>query len=378
MSNRDRIEDIIGLLREAELDEGVWSTASALIDEVCGLRGNDLLLGRLNPQGGIEVELRWLRLHGEPAPELARDYTDNYAAIDERGRAGIWQAPGALAHTAALLPEGVRRTSPTYNEYLVPNDGENCLNTWLPGVGDLHMAWSLVGPGGGDPGDWTSDQAQAIRLLLPHVRQFVLVRHALAEARAEGTRAATLLDSRRIGIVLLDRDGRIVEANDHARATFGGSDGLAVRDGRLTANRPAEADRLARILDAACRGGPGGSMPITRPPQPPLVVYATPMGTTGGLPWKERLAARVLLAEPFSAPPVNAQRVSAALGLTPAQGRVAASLAAGGTVASIAAATHRTEAAVRWHIRETLGRLGLSRQADLVRVVLSTPGVFDD
>ena len=147
MSNQDRIDDIIGLLREAELDEGVWSAASALIDEVCELRGNDLLLGRLNPQGGIEVGLRWLRLRGEPAPELARDYADNYAAIDERGRAGIRQAPGALAHTTALLPEGVRRTSATYNEYLVPNAGENCLNTWLPGVGDVHVAWPLVGPG---------------------------------------------------------------------------------------------------------------------------------------------------------------------------------------------------------------------------------------
>ena len=66
-----------------------------------------------------------------------------------------------------------------------------------------------------------------------------------------------------------------------------------------------------------------------------------------------------------------------ALGLTPAQARVAAALASGGTAASIAAATHRTEAGVRWHIREALSRLRLSRQVDLVRVVLSTPGVFD-
>ena len=92
----------------------------------------------------------------------------------------------------------------------------------------------------------------------------------------------------------------------------------------------------------------------------------------------ERPAARVLLAEPFSTPPVNAERVSASLGLTPAQGRVVARLAAGGTVASIAVATHRTQAAIRRHIREALGRLGLARQVDLVRVVLPSPGVFDD
>ena len=288
--------------------------------------------------------------------------------------------PGTLIHTDSLLSEEVRRTSATYNEYLVPNAGENCLNALLPGVGDLQVAWSLVGPGGGAPGDWTDEQVQAIRLLLPHVRQFVLVRQALAAARADGMRTAALLDTRRVGMLLLDRQGRIVEANDRARATLRQVDvnGLTVRDSRLAAVRPAEADRLAKLLDLACAGSSAGSMPILRPPQPPLVVYATPVATTREPFCGERLAARVLLAEPFSAPSVNPQRVSAALGLTPAQGRVAAGLAAGGTVASIAVATHRTEAAIRWHIREALGRLGLARQADLVRVVLSTPGVLDD
>ena len=378
MSNQDRIDEIVGLLREAELDEGVWSVASASIDEACGLRGNDLLLGRVSLYGGIEVALRWLRLRGEPAPELARDYEENFAAIDERGLAGIRQPPGVLTHTSALLPADVRRGSATYNEFLVPNAGENCLNTWVPGARGLRMAWSLVGPGGGHPADWTSEQVQAIRRVLPHVRQFVLVRHALAEARADGMRTAALLDTRRIGMLLLDRDGRIVEANDRARETLDRGDGLTVRDGRLAAVRTAETARLVRLLDAACRAGSGGSMPITRSPQPPLVVHATPIEAVEEVPRADRLAARVLLAEPFSASPVNARRVSEALGLTPAQGRVAAALAAGGTVASIAAATHRTEAAVRWHIREALSRLGLSRQVDLVRVVLSTPGVFDD
>ena len=103
MSTQDRIDDIAGLLREAELDEEVWSAASALIDD---------------------------------------------------------RPPGTLIHTDSLLSEEVRRTSATYNEYLVPNAGENCLNALLPGVGDLQVAWSLVGPGGGAPGDWTDEQVQ--------------------------------------------------------------------------------------------------------------------------------------------------------------------------------------------------------------------------
>ena len=202
----------------------------------------------------------------------------------------------------------------------------------------------------------------------------------LTAARANGMRTASLLDTPRIGVLVLDRHGRIVGANDRAVAMLRevGGIGLAVQDGRLSALRPAEADRLAKLLDGACRGGARGYMPIARPLKPPLVLYATPMKATAERPRQEQCAVRILLGEPFSAPRVNARLVSEALELTPAQGAVAAALAAGGTVASIATATHRTEAAVRWHIRELLSRLGLSRQADVVRVVLSTPGVFDD
>ena len=173
LSIRDRIDDIVALLQEAQLDDAAWPAASALIDDICGLRGNDLLLARLRPEGGIDIQLRWLLLRGEPNPELEHDYAENYAAIDERPAAGVREPFGKLVHTSTLLSDQVRRNSTTYNEYLVPNAGENCLNVRMPGAGESQIAWSLVGPGGGHPSDWTSERVDAIRQLLPHIRQLV-------------------------------------------------------------------------------------------------------------------------------------------------------------------------------------------------------------
>ena len=276
----ERVDKIAALLREAELDEAKWPAASALIDEACGLQGNDLLLAGLHPLGGIDIKLRWLLLRGEPRPELKRDYAENYAAIDERPAAALREPFGRLVHTNSLLSDGVRRTSATYNEYLVPNAGENCMNVRMPATLDLQVAWSLVGPGGGYAGDWTSEQVDAIRQLLPHVRQFVRVRHALAEARADGMGTTALLDTRRIGMLLLDREGGIVETNDRARTLLARGEGLSVRQGRLVGVPPADTDRVSGLLDAACRKRGGGSMPIIRPRQSPLVLYATPTEPT--------------------------------------------------------------------------------------------------
>ena len=50
---------------------------------------------------------------------------------------------------------------------------------------------------------------------------------------------------------------------------------------------------------------------------------------------------------------------------------MAAWLATGSSVRDIAVATRRQESSVRWLIRQAHDKLGISRQADLVRLVLS-------
>ena len=50
---------------------------------------------------------------------------------------------------------------------------------------------------------------------------------------------------------------------------------------------------------------------------------------------------------------------------------VAAWLVTGSSVRDIAVATRRQESSVRWLIRQAHDKLGISRQADLVRLVLS-------
>ena len=90
-----------------------------------------------------------------------------------------------------------------------------------------------------------------------------------------------------------------------------------------------------------------------------------------------RVAALVLIVDPTVNLRIDPGRAAAALGLTRAEGQVAAALAGGASVSDIAARTHRAVSTVRWTIKRIHAKLGISRQAELVRMVLLTAGVHE-
>ena len=71
--------------------------------------------------------------------------------------------------------------------------------------------------------------------------------------------------------------------------------------------------------------------------------------------------------------PIDPHFVAECLGLTPKEGRIAAALAEGRTVRDIAETRGREVSTIRWHLREINRKLKISRQADLVRLVLLLP-----
>ena len=86
------------------------------------------------------------------------------------------------------------------------------------------------------------------------------------------------------------------------------------------------------------------------------------------------VAALVLVVDPESRTRIDPALVAASLGLTTAESQVAAMLGEGRSVREIATATGRKERTIRWHVEQIFGKHGLSRQAELVRLVLSLAG----
>ena len=116
------------------------------------------------------------------------------------------------------------KTSPTYNEILLRAGMQDGLNVRLPGLDGSHIGWGLNDPV--DSEGWGASRITRVQRLLPHIQQFVRVRQALVRAEARSSTVTALLDNPRIGVLELDRRGRILEGNDRARSLLRHGDGL--------------------------------------------------------------------------------------------------------------------------------------------------------
>ena len=373
MNNQDAFERILESLYDAMLDETRWPATSALIDEACGITGNGLMVAE-GPKNDVRGLFVGLYYRGQRREDLEREYLEHYHAIDERVPRFRQLPARRLVHITDLYTAEELKTSPIYNEILRRAGMQDGLNVQLPGLDGSHIGWGLNDPVDSD--GWGASRIAMVQRLLPHIQHFLRVRQALVRAEARSSTVTALLDNPRIGVLELDRRGRIMEGNDRARSILRHGDGLLDRNGMLRARAPADQVRLERLVgDALPASGAvavSGSMVLRRSSVvPPFVVHVKPVGGPQPDHGARHVAALVLIVEPGRQHRIDPGLVATTLELTPAETKVAVWLAEGHSVRDMADATGHTKAAIYWHLQQIYQKHSISRQADLVRLVLS-------
>lgn len=376
MSGQSQFELILASLHKAMLDDAEWSRTSALIEEACEASGSVLALGE-GPAEDVRIHMAGLYHRGERREDLERDYVEIYAPTDEAVARFRQQPYGRLTSPVDVYTKAELKTSPTFNEFLRRARSQKGLLVRLGGPeGYSHVSWGVCNPVGSD-GGWSARQIEMIKRVVPHVRQFVLVRVALADAGVLGRSLSELAESRRLGVVLLGRNGKVMAANRWACGVLRRDAGLCDRGGVLRATHPADRARFDQLLSNALpqTASPpvGGSMGLgaSSDRRHRLVVHIKPTlpGVTSLA--GSRTAAVVLIVDPWRPPRIGVDHVAAVLGLTRAESKVACWLAEGKTVGEIAASTGRQKRTIYWLLEQIYAKLGVRRQVDLVRLVLA-------
>ena len=100
-----------------------------------------------------------------------------------------------------------------------------------------------------------------------------------------------------------------------------------------------------------------------------LVLHVSPVSEGAPEPRATEAGALVLAVDPAGAAGLDRERVGELLGLTPRESHLAVALAEGRTVQDVAREWGRSVNTVRWHLQHVYAKLGLSRQAEIVRAV---------
>lgn len=253
-----------------------------------------------------------------------------------------------------------------------------------------HFQAALSGPGrtqlllGGirrdDARPLPAERLACAQELLSHFERAVAISRELAESSCRTCAAELALDAEPLAVLLLNVERRVVASNRRARLLVEKGDALRVRDGLLTAVRPADNDLLQRLLRDAVDQAPSGPTsdatclpiqsqdglssltvsvaPMSAPPRDVLFAAAAPV-------------AAVFVHDPHDMPSLNVGAVASLHGLTNSEARLAVALAEGMTVKEYAEAAGVTENTARWTLKQVLSKTNTRRQPELVRLILT-------
>lgn len=221
------------------------------------------------------------------------------------------------------------------------------------------------------------DNKKPLERMLPHLRRALQLRLKTRRNPPAQLHADTL-DALAFGVVVCRADGRIVRANAAAEALArGGAIVLRRRGGGLGAVVAAEARALARLINDAATGGPGGIVRLTgRSGCIELIALVAPLpgsfGFDGGTP---NSCALVALRSPSDSATFSADMLTALFRLSPAQAEIALALYGGRTPEQIAVERGMAISTLRTHLAKIFLRTGTENQRDLVRLLGMLPPV---
>jgi len=205
--------------------------------------------------------------------------------------------------------------------------------------------------------------------------------HAPSTSDATQLPALAALDLFSLGILIVDAACRLLHANAAADAILARGDGLSrTAGGHVVARSHAETQRLHRLVAAAASpaaADPSAAVAAVRVSRaemrPPLLVTVSTLPQARhALPGHPPMA--VLLVADLqarAAPPIEA--LSALYGLTAAEARLAAALAAGQNLRDYATSSGIALCTARWQLQQVLAKTDTHRQSDLVRLILAGP-----
>lgn len=222
-------------------------------------------------------------------------------------------------------------------------------------------------------------ERELLSLLTPHLRRAIEIYAKLNRTTSERDVYAGAVNQLSVASIILDEQARLLSTNAVGRALLDSGEGLSLREGRLhiegrDINKELQL-ALTTIIKAQMRGETS-VIKALRVPRPAgrsdlgLVIRPVPASQ-----WSEGQSSpsvAVFISDPDLQESTSRQILGELFELTPAEANIATLLARGLSLAQVSVAQGISQHTARAQLKSIFAKTGVSRQAELVRLVLKS------
>lgn len=361
----DAITRAMALFLDAPLAPHLWEQALAAFAEACGGAAGQLVV--LDGRG--EINLHWLTNIDPAGRADVEAFGLANPKVNPRLRIGVGAPLMKAIADQDHVDADARRRHPIYAEMFDPLDVAFNCQAVVVRQPDCLMRTSISRSLRQGPLD--ADAFRAFNLLTPHVRAAARTQMALESARTDGM--VTSLGAMAAPAFVLDDAGQVIASTEAAEAMAAEGELLLLRGRALVCavdvDRPAMDAAIGQALAIAA-----GALDV--PPEPVAVRRSSGVG---GMVFEVRPISRpgppigrgasVLVVGRSPARPGSAEALRTLYSLTVSESWVALGVADGLSLPELAEARGVAITTIRTQLQAVYGKLGVSRQAELVALV---------
>ena len=225
-----------------------------------------------------------------------------------------------------------------------------------------------------DLGSFTADDQMLTDSLLPQFVRAIEEERRRQRADIERRLYSGIVERLQIGLIVLDRSGRIMSLSAHAEEVLENRDGLQVVKGKLCAPNMAEDRKLQEAIRCAldCTTQPERDIGLSLTKRGNMRKMGLIVRRIAAGSGDSRAAVSISIRDADIAPDVGPEMMRQIFDLTPAEAGVARRLTEGLSLEDTALALDISHNTARAHLRSIFSKSGIKRQTELVRLVLNS------
>jgi DNA-binding CsgD family transcriptional regulator len=308
-------------------------------------------------------------------PQLRQSYFAHYGRIDPKLRILHRRTPNFLFNDANHFDADFVARDPFYQEYSRPMGTRHTLDMTLERNDGCEIFLATMRSP--TQGPYEARAESFFRQAAAHFVRVLTLKDKIDRAQIFGCSASAALDRLRLGVVVLDEDGRVMVANSAAERACAPGEELRLWQGRLSARSGKVAQRLDDLIRTALQGGAGGVLPAPRPDGRSWMLSIAPLPAESPIP-ANGPGVLILIDDAATRIAVRGADLRTLYGLTAAEAELALLLAEGASLKEAAARRRVKASTVRSQLLSILQKTGARRQADLIRTLARLPSASLD